>query len=148
MINLGGNWGEVHWPDNWTATTVDGKRSAQFEGTLLYVCPVFRAPPPRLIGFQGSRKRGLRFLQQGSRGICSDIACSDKDLIIFDHLFAQNADHVISDPRRPSRASSLRNYIKSQSSRALVTILAQIRASPTSTHARQCAKKKPIVVGD
>jgi methionyl aminopeptidase len=23
------------WPDNWTATTVDGKRSAQFEHTLL-----------------------------------------------------------------------------------------------------------------
>lgn len=35
MINLGHNWSEVHWPDNWTATTVDGKRSAQFEETLL-----------------------------------------------------------------------------------------------------------------
>jgi methionyl aminopeptidase len=37
MINLGSNWNVVHWPDNWTATTVDGKRSAQFEETLLYV---------------------------------------------------------------------------------------------------------------
>jgi len=36
MINLG-RGGEVHWPDNWTATTVDGKRSAQFEQTLLWV---------------------------------------------------------------------------------------------------------------
>ncbi|KAJ7579147.1 peptidase M24, structural domain-containing protein [Mycena floridula] len=35
MINLGPNSGAVHWPDNWTATTVDGKRSAQFEETLL-----------------------------------------------------------------------------------------------------------------
>ncbi|XP_006459789.1 hypothetical protein AGABI2DRAFT_149798 [Agaricus bisporus var. bisporus H97] len=35
MINLGHNWGDIHWPDNWTATTVDGKRSAQFEDTLL-----------------------------------------------------------------------------------------------------------------
>ncbi|KAJ6547531.1 peptidase M24, structural domain-containing protein [Mycena capillaripes] len=35
MINLGPNWGDVHWPDNWTATTTDGKRSAQFEETLL-----------------------------------------------------------------------------------------------------------------
>ncbi|KAG6911503.1 hypothetical protein DXG01_014577 [Tephrocybe rancida] len=35
MINFGSNWDEVHWPDNWTATTVDGKRSAQFEETLL-----------------------------------------------------------------------------------------------------------------
>ncbi|KAJ7219344.1 peptidase M24, structural domain-containing protein [Mycena pura] len=35
MINLGSNWGEVHWPDNWTAATQDGKRSAQFEETLL-----------------------------------------------------------------------------------------------------------------
>ncbi|KAF8259726.1 peptidase M24, structural domain-containing protein [Lactarius quietus] len=35
MLNLGGNWEVIHWPDNWTATTVDGKRSAQFEETLL-----------------------------------------------------------------------------------------------------------------
>ncbi|KAG1756816.1 methionine aminopeptidase [Suillus paluster] len=35
MINLGSNWDVQHWPDNWTATTVDGKRSAQFEETLL-----------------------------------------------------------------------------------------------------------------
>ncbi|KIM49149.1 hypothetical protein M413DRAFT_15318 [Hebeloma cylindrosporum] len=35
MLNLGTNWADVHWPDNWTATTIDGKRSAQFEDTLL-----------------------------------------------------------------------------------------------------------------
>uniref|UniRef100_A0A8H8CND6 Methionine aminopeptidase n=1 Tax=Psilocybe cubensis TaxID=181762 RepID=A0A8H8CND6_PSICU len=35
MLNLGTNWGDVHWPDNWTATTLDGKRSAQFEDTIL-----------------------------------------------------------------------------------------------------------------
>jgi len=35
MINLGNNWDLVHWPDNWTATTVDGRKSAQFEDTLL-----------------------------------------------------------------------------------------------------------------
>ncbi|KAJ8594327.1 methionine aminopeptidase [Rhizopogon salebrosus TDB-379] len=35
MINLGTNWDLQHWHDNWTATTVDGKRSAQFEETLL-----------------------------------------------------------------------------------------------------------------
>ncbi|GLB43111.1 putative removes the N-terminal methionine from nascent proteins [Lyophyllum shimeji] len=35
MINFGSNWADVHWPDNWTATTVDGKKSAQFEETLL-----------------------------------------------------------------------------------------------------------------
>jgi len=34
MLNLG-HWADVHWPDNWTATTIDGKRSAQFEDTLL-----------------------------------------------------------------------------------------------------------------
>jgi hypothetical protein len=37
MINLGPSWADVHWPDNWTAATVDGRRSAQFEETLLYV---------------------------------------------------------------------------------------------------------------
>ncbi|KAA1471203.1 methionine aminopeptidase [Dentipellis sp. KUC8613] len=35
MINLGTNQDEMHWPDNWTATTGDGKLSAQFEETLL-----------------------------------------------------------------------------------------------------------------
>ncbi|KAF9052606.1 peptidase M24, structural domain-containing protein [Panaeolus papilionaceus] len=35
MLNLGNSWSDVHWPDNWTATTADGKRSAQFEDTLL-----------------------------------------------------------------------------------------------------------------
>ena len=41
MINLGPSWADVHWPDNWTATTVDGRRSAQFEETLLYVFRLF-----------------------------------------------------------------------------------------------------------
>ncbi|KAI0082694.1 methionine aminopeptidase [Panus rudis PR-1116 ss-1] len=35
MINQGHNWDVVHWPDDWTATTVDGKLSAQYEETLL-----------------------------------------------------------------------------------------------------------------
>ncbi|CAL1704819.1 unnamed protein product [Somion occarium] len=35
MINFGHNWDVAHWPDDWTAVTVDGKRSAQFEETLL-----------------------------------------------------------------------------------------------------------------
>ncbi|KAI8853210.1 peptidase M24, structural domain-containing protein [Chytridium lagenaria] len=30
-----GNWRDTQWPDNWTAVTADGKRSAQFEETLL-----------------------------------------------------------------------------------------------------------------
>eukprot|EP01120_Amphizonella_sp_Union-15-10_P007563 TRINITY_DN2561_c0_g1_i1.p1 TRINITY_DN2561_c0_g1~~TRINITY_DN2561_c0_g1_i1.p1 ORF type:complete len:367 (-),score=51.82 TRINITY_DN2561_c0_g1_i1:72-1172(-) len=34
MINEG-NWKDVLWPDGWTSTTKDGKRSAQFEHTLL-----------------------------------------------------------------------------------------------------------------
>jgi len=34
MINEG-NWQDVLWPDDWTSTTKDGKRSAQFEHTLL-----------------------------------------------------------------------------------------------------------------
>lgn len=34
MINAG-NWQDSTWPDNWTAVTVDGKRSAQFEHTLI-----------------------------------------------------------------------------------------------------------------
>jgi len=34
MINAG-KWGDETWPDGWTAVTRDGKRSAQFEHTLL-----------------------------------------------------------------------------------------------------------------
>lgn len=34
MINEG-TWKDTHWPDNWTCVTLDGKRSAQFEHTLL-----------------------------------------------------------------------------------------------------------------
>ncbi len=30
-----GTWRDRHWEDNWTAATEDGKRSAQFEHTLL-----------------------------------------------------------------------------------------------------------------
>lgn len=34
MVCLG-QGADVHWPDNWTAVTMDGLRSAQFEETLL-----------------------------------------------------------------------------------------------------------------
>jgi len=34
MVNQG-TWRDVTWPDNWTAVTADGKRSAQFEHTML-----------------------------------------------------------------------------------------------------------------
>lgn len=34
MINMGA-WQDKTWPDDWTSVTVDGKRSAQFEHTVL-----------------------------------------------------------------------------------------------------------------
>ncbi|RKP08717.1 peptidase M24, structural domain-containing protein [Thamnocephalis sphaerospora] len=34
MINEG-SWHDEQWPDNWTAVTADGKRSAQFEHTMV-----------------------------------------------------------------------------------------------------------------
>lgn len=36
MINEG-NWRDELWPDKWTAATVDGARSAQFEHTMMIV---------------------------------------------------------------------------------------------------------------
>jgi len=35
MINIGSDGGDKTWPDNWTAVTRNGKRSAQFEHTFL-----------------------------------------------------------------------------------------------------------------
>lgn len=36
LINsIAGVWRDRMWPDGWTAVTADGKRSAQFEHTLL-----------------------------------------------------------------------------------------------------------------
>lgn len=34
MINAGTHK-DITWPDNWTAVTADGQRSAQFEHTIL-----------------------------------------------------------------------------------------------------------------
>jgi len=34
MINIG-TYDLKHWEDDWTAVTLDGKRSAQFEHTIL-----------------------------------------------------------------------------------------------------------------
>jgi len=34
MINAGG-WKDTLWNDDWTSTTLDGQRSAQFEHTVL-----------------------------------------------------------------------------------------------------------------
>jgi len=34
MINMG-TWRDETWPDGWTSVTIDGKRSAQFEHTIL-----------------------------------------------------------------------------------------------------------------
>lgn len=48
MINAG-TWTDEHWPDDWTAVTKDGKRSAQFEHTLLVTetgCEVLTARLP------------------------------------------------------------------------------------------------------
>uniref|UniRef100_A0A5S6R6A4 Methionine aminopeptidase n=1 Tax=Trichuris muris TaxID=70415 RepID=A0A5S6R6A4_TRIMR len=47
MINQG-TYHEIHWPDKWTATTADGKLSAQFEQTLLVTdtgCDILTARP-------------------------------------------------------------------------------------------------------
>ena len=35
MLNLGDNWRDVSWPDDWTVATVDGAWSAAAEETLL-----------------------------------------------------------------------------------------------------------------
>jgi methionyl aminopeptidase len=35
MINLGTEWKNVSWPDDWTVSTIDGARSAAAEETLL-----------------------------------------------------------------------------------------------------------------
>ena len=34
MLNIG-SWRDVTWPDEWTSSTEDGQRSAQFEHTMV-----------------------------------------------------------------------------------------------------------------
>ncbi|KAI9028646.1 peptidase M24, structural domain-containing protein [Hyaloraphidium curvatum] len=49
MINESKNPGDKTWPDKWTSTTLDGKRSAQFEETILVTetgCEVLTAKLP------------------------------------------------------------------------------------------------------
>ena len=44
-----GAWQDTQWPDGWTAVTVDGRRSAQFEHTLVITpagCEVLTARLP------------------------------------------------------------------------------------------------------
>lgn len=48
MINAG-TWKDVTWNDNWTSSTEDGQRSAQFEHTILITetgCEVLTARLP------------------------------------------------------------------------------------------------------
>lgn len=47
MINAGA-WKDTHWPDEWTCVTRDGKRSAQFEHTLLVTATGCEALTKRL----------------------------------------------------------------------------------------------------
>ena len=59
MINLGTHKDKL-WPDNWTAVTADGKRSAQFEHTLLVTetgCEILtaRLPDSPSMGFDPSK---------------------------------------------------------------------------------------------
>lgn len=48
MLNVGGKGGDTTWPDDWTAVTTDGNRSAQFEHTFLVTengCELLTARP-------------------------------------------------------------------------------------------------------
>jgi methionyl aminopeptidase len=56
MINLGKSK-DVLWPDNWTAVTADGSRSAQFEHTML----VTEDGVELLTGRVGEPTNGLRW---------------------------------------------------------------------------------------
>lgn len=48
MINEG-NWRDELWPDKWTAVTIDGMRSAQFEHTMIIVKRVEGFETPAMV---------------------------------------------------------------------------------------------------
>ena len=59
-----GTWRDEMWPDNWTAVTADGKRSAQFEHTLLvtnsgYELLTARVGEPKMVWSREKFQRGL-----------------------------------------------------------------------------------------
>jgi methionyl aminopeptidase len=63
MINLGA-YRDVLWPDQWTAVTLDGSRSAQFEHTMVVTetgCELLTArhgqPTDRLVWDQAMFQR-------------------------------------------------------------------------------------------
>jgi len=62
MINKG-TWKDVTWKDNWTAVTKDGKRSAQFEHTLLVTkdgVEILTARTPNSVRFWWEKKKKKR----------------------------------------------------------------------------------------
>jgi methionyl aminopeptidase len=65
MVNLGTQWDTLHWPDNWTATTVDGKRSAQFEETLLSVFADLPSVSRLLTTYDRITETGVEILTAG-----------------------------------------------------------------------------------
>jgi len=69
MINLGSNWGVQHWDDSWTATTIDGKRSAQFEETLLFVTLFSHAMQELIHRFLSITDTGVEVLTAGADSV-------------------------------------------------------------------------------
>ena len=60
-FNLGG-WRDRTWPDDWTAVTADGSKSAQFEHTFLvtedgYEILTMRAGEPRMVWDLAKKQR-------------------------------------------------------------------------------------------
>lgn len=75
MLNLGDEWRDMSWPDDWTVTTTDGAPSAAAEETLLVTetgIEILTAQGgPRAIDTTDARERQLhvRRERRGSKGL-------------------------------------------------------------------------------
>lgn len=67
MVNLGTHRDKT-WPDDWTSTTQDGKRSAQFEHTLLVTEDGVEVLTARLEGSPGGKVEMPEKEEEGDKG--------------------------------------------------------------------------------
>ncbi|KAK0837523.1 Methionine aminopeptidase 1 [Friedmanniomyces endolithicus] len=78
MITLG-SYRDKTWPDDWTSVTADGKRTAQFEHTLLVTEKGVEVLTARVEGSPGGRVEMPKAVETNGNGEAKDETNGAKD---------------------------------------------------------------------